>query len=117
VPEDTVEAKAAELLEAAVLRRLQANQSVVVATETFDPAERERYARLAHANRRPRHLILLEARREDVLDEERPELDELRRRLDAGELGGEGFQTVLRLSGAALTELKRIVFQPAPPRH
>jgi hypothetical protein len=50
-----------------------------------------------------------------VLDSERPALDELRRSLDAGELGLEGFQTALRLGGNALTELKRIVFQP-PPR-
>jgi hypothetical protein len=117
VTEDRMEAGANELLEAAVLRRIRANQSVVIPTESFDPAARERYVRLAHANRRPRHLILLEARRDDVLDDERAPLDELRRRLDAGELGSEGFQTVLRLSGNALTELKRIVFQPPPPRH
>ena len=35
-------------------------------------------------------------------DDERPPLDELRRALDAGELGLEGFQTALRLGGAAL---------------
>jgi hypothetical protein len=39
----------------------------------------------------------------------------LRRALDGGELGREGFQTVLRLGGNALTDLKRIVFRP-PPR-
>ena len=73
--------------------------------------ERERYVRLAHDLRRPRHLILLDASREKVLDNERPALDELRRSLDAGELGLEGFQTALRLGGHALAELKRIVFQ------
>jgi len=117
VTEDKIEAGTTELLEAAVLRRVRANQSVVVATETLDAAERERYARVAHANRRPRHLILLEARRDDVLDHERAPLHELRRLLDAGELGREGFQTVLRLGGNALTELKRIVFQPPPQPH
>jgi hypothetical protein len=117
VSEEEIEGKAGELLDAAVLRRVQANQSVVVATENLDAAERERFARVAHAHRRPRHLILLEARRDDVRDEERGSLDELRRRLDAGELGREGFQTVLRLGGAALTELKRIVFQPPPQPH
>ncbi len=117
VTEDKIEAGTTELLEAAVLRRVRANQSVVVATETLDAAERERYARVAHSNRRPRHLILLEARRDDVLDHERAPLDELRRLLDAGELGREGFQTVLRLGGNALTELKRIVFQPPPQPH
>jgi hypothetical protein len=117
VAEDEVEGKAGELLDAAVLRRLQANQSVVVASEAFDAAERERFARMAHSNRRPRHLLMLEARREDVLDDERGPLDDLRRLLDAGELGREGFQTALRLGGNALSELKRIVFQPPPQRH
>ena len=42
-------------------------------------------------------------------------LGELRTRLDAGELGQEGFATSLRLGGNAVRELKRIVFAP-PPR-
>ena len=88
---------------------------MVLPLEGFDAQERERYVRLAHGLRRPRHLILLDAPRDKVLDSERPALDELRRSLDAGELGLEGFQTALRLGGDALAELKRIVFQP-PPR-
>jgi len=98
-----------------VRKRLQAGQSVVLPLEGFDAEERERYVRLAHGLHRPRHVILLEAPREKVLDDERPALDEFRRSLDAGELGLEGFQTALRLGGHALAELKRIVFQP-PPR-
>jgi hypothetical protein len=117
VAADEIDSKAKELLEAAVLRRVRANQSVAVATESFDAPERERFARVAHANRRPRHLIMLEAPRDQVLDDERAPLDELRRLLDAGELGREGFQTVLRLGGNTLTELKRIVFAPLPPQH
>lgn len=115
VPDDDVEPKAHELLQAAVLKRLQANQTVVVATESVDASERERYVRLAHAHKRPRHLIMLEAPHASVRADERASLDELRRALNAGELGLEGFQTALRLGGNALTELKRIVFQP-PPR-
>jgi predicted kinase len=115
VADDDIEAKAHELLQAAVIKRLQANQTVVVATETIDATERERYVRLAHAHKRPRHLIMLEAQRDRVRADERASLDELRRALNAGELGLEGFQTVLRLGGNALSELKRIVFQP-PPR-
>jgi hypothetical protein len=115
VPEDDIEARAAELLDAAVLKRLQANQSVMVPVDTLDPAERERYVRMAHGLQRPRHLILLEAPRDKVTDEERPELDELRRALDAAELGQEGFQTSLRLGGPALAELKRVVFARRPP--
>jgi hypothetical protein len=111
VAENEIEARSRELLEATILKRLQAAQTVVLGVEGFDAEERERYVRLAHGQRRPRHLILLETSRGEVLDEERPGLDELRRALDAGQLGSEGFQTVLRLGGNALTELKRIVFQ------
>jgi hypothetical protein len=115
VAESEIEERVSELLAGAVLKRLQAGQTVVLPLEGFDADERERYVRLAHGLRRPRHLILLEAPRDAVRDDERPALDELRRSLDAGELGLEGFQTALRLGGQALTELKRIVFQP-PPR-
>jgi hypothetical protein len=115
VAEDEIEARSHELLEKAVLKRLQGGQSVVVAIPRFDAAERERLVRMAHAERRPRHLILIETARDQVGEDERPDLDELRRALDAGELGSEGFQTVLRLGGAGLGELKRIVFQ-RPPR-
>ena len=115
VAEPEIEQRVSELLATAVLKRLQAGQTVVLPLEGFDAHERERYVRLAHGLRRPRHLILLEAPRDTVRDDERPALDELRRSLDAGDLGLEGFQTALRLGGQALAELKRIVFQP-PPR-
>jgi hypothetical protein len=115
VADSEIEERAKELLAGAVLKRLQAEQTVVLPLEGFDAQERERYVRLAHGLRRPRHLILLDAPRADVLDTERPALDELRRSLDAGDLGLEGFQTALRLGGQAIVELKRIVFQP-PPR-
>jgi hypothetical protein len=112
-----LDAKARELLEAAVIKRLDAQQSVVVAVEGLDPEERERYVRAAHARRRPRHLILLEASRDRVPEEDRPALNELRRALDAGEVGREGFQTALRLGGGSVGELKRIVFHPPPQQH
>jgi hypothetical protein len=115
VAESEIEARTSDLLAAAVQKRLQSGQNVVLPLEGFDASERERYVRLAHSLKRPRHLILLEAPRDKVRDDERPSLDELRRSLDAGELGQEGFQTALRLGGHALSELKRIVFQP-PPR-
>lgn len=115
VAEDEIEDRAQELLAAAVLKRLEAGQTVVLPLDGLDRDERERYVRMAHRFRRPRHLIMLEAPRDRVRDDERPLLDELRRALDAGELGLEGFQTALRLGGAALAELKRIVFAP-PPR-
>ena len=111
---EEIEARAEELLDAAARKRLEANETVVVPTSGLDPAERERLARLAAGARRPRHLILLEVGRDLVDEEDRPALNELRRRLDAGELGAEGFQTALRLSGQAASEVKRIVFAPEP---
>lgn len=115
VDEDEIEARAHQLLTAAVSKRLQASQSVVVPIEGFDAAERERYVRLAHGLKRPRHLILLDSPRDQVADHEREPLNELRRALDAGEVGLEGFQTALRLGGPALSEFKRVVFA-RPPR-
>ena len=47
-------------------------------------------------------------------DEDAAALNELRRALDAGELGAEGFQTALRLGGSAPAEVRRIVFRAAP---
>jgi predicted kinase len=115
VADEEIEARARELLDAAVLKRLSERQTIVLTLEGLDAGERERYVRLAHGSKRPRHLILLETPREQVPEQERATLNELRRALDAGEVGLEGFQTALRLGGSATSELKRIVFQP-PPR-
>ena len=114
VPEEEMESRAAELLDAAALKRLEANETVVLAADGLDAEERERFVRAAAKLKRPRHLILLETARDQVAEEDRAALNDLRRRLDAGELGAEGFQTALRLGGNAIGELKRIVFQPAP---
>ncbi|HEV3001452.1 MAG TPA: hypothetical protein VGW75_11995 [Solirubrobacteraceae bacterium] len=115
VAEEEIDAKAEALLAAAAAKRLQAGDSTVVAGKFLDAAEREPLVRLAASLRRPRHVILLETGREQTGDEDRPKLNELRRALDIGELGSEGFQTALRLGGGAVAELKRIVFRP-PPR-
>ena len=115
VSEEDIASKASEVLDAAILKRLQANETVVIAAEGTSADERERYARMAAAAKRPRHLILLEVARADVPEEERAALNELRRRLDAGELGAEGFQTAVRIGGQSVSELKRIVFE-YPPR-
>ncbi len=114
VADDVAEARAPELLDSAVQKRLEANETVVIAASGLDAEERERYVRMAHRLRRPRHIILVEAGRDQVEDDQRPALNDLRRRLDAGELGAEGFQTALRLGGQAVAELKRIVFRPEP---
>jgi hypothetical protein len=114
VPEEEMDAKAAELLQAAVAKRLGANETTVVVTSGLDPEERDRFARLAASAKRPRHLILLETARDRVSEDDLAPLNELRRRLDAGQLGAEGFDTALRLGGESIGELKRIVFRPAP---
>jgi hypothetical protein len=115
VEAEEVEARAEELLQAAVAKRLEARETVVLATDTLDPEERERYVRMAAALKRPRHLILLETSRDQVAEEDLAALNGLRRALDAGELGAEGFQTALRLGGGTASEVKRILFRP-PPR-
>ena len=114
VPDEEMDAKAEELLNAAVAKRLGANETTVVVTDGLTPEERDRFARIAAAARRPRHLILLETARDRVSEDDLGPLNELRRRLDAGELGAEGFDTALRLGGDSIGELKRIVFRPAP---
>jgi len=115
VEEAELDARAEELLSAAVSKRLQSRETVVLAVQGLDAAEREPFVRMAAALKRPRHLILLETAREQVSEEDLPALNELRRALDAGEVGGEGFQTALRLGGGTASEVKRILFRP-PPR-
>jgi hypothetical protein len=115
VEEAELDARAAELLGAAVAKRLENRETVVLAAEGLDADEREPFVRMAAALKRPRHLILLETAREQVREEDLAALNELRRALDAGELGGEGFQTALRLGGGTAGEVKRILFRP-PPR-
>jgi predicted kinase len=112
--EEKIDDAAAQLLEKAALKRLEAGETVVIPAEGLDAEERERYVRMAAGFKRPRHLILIETARDQVQEEDRPALNELRRRLDAGELGQEGFQTALRLGGGSVGELKRLVFRPAP---
>lgn len=114
VADDELEGRAAEVLNAAVLKRLEANETVVVAAEGLEPEERERYVRMADRFKRPRHVILLETPRDKVEEDDRPALNDLRRRLSAGEMGAEGFDTSLRLSGSSTTEVKRIAFERAP---
>lgn len=115
VADEDVEARAAELLHAAALKRIEARESVVVVTDDLAPEERERYARPAAAQKRPCHLILVEPARDAVADDDRPALNKLRTVLDAGGLGAEGFNTALRLGPGSASEAKRLVFR-SPPR-
>jgi len=115
VAEEEIPARAQELLSAAVSKRLDNRETVVLAVDGLLPEEREPFVRMAAALRRPRHLIMLEAPRDQVDEEDHAAVNELRRALDAGELGNEGFQTALRLGGGTAIEVKRILFRP-PPR-
>jgi AAA domain-containing protein len=115
VAEEDMQARAEELLLAAVAKRLENRETVVLAADGLTPGEREPFLRMAASLKRPRHLILLETPREQVDEEDLADLNELRRALDAAELGGEGFQTALRLGGGTAEEVKRILFRP-PPR-
>jgi predicted kinase len=111
---DELDERASELLVAAVRKRLEASDTVVLPAETLDASEREPFLRMAAALRRPRHVILLEAGRDDADEDARAKLNDLRKALDSGELGSEGFQTAMRLGGDAISELKGIVFAPPP---
>jgi hypothetical protein len=115
VADDQIDARAAELLHAAALKRIEARESVVVVTDDISAEERERYVRPAAGQKRPCHLILVEPPRDAVADEDRSALNKLRTALDAGDVGGEGFNTALRLGPTSVGEVKRIVFRP-PPR-
>jgi hypothetical protein len=115
VGDDVIDEKTQALLDGAAAKRLAEGHTVVIALEGLDAAERERYVRIAHAHNRPRHLILIEAGKDKVAEADRAVLGDLRTTLDAGGLGHEGFVTSLRLGGATVAELKRIVFAP-PPR-
>jgi hypothetical protein len=113
--EEEIANRAPELLDGAIRKRLESGQTVVILADTLGSDERERYVRMAVAAKRPRHLILVEAPATDVDPDDLATLNDLRRRLDSGELGAEGFQTALRIGGQAFGELKRILFRP-PPR-
>jgi hypothetical protein len=115
VAEQDIQARAQELLSAAVAKRIENRETVVLAADGLLPDEREPFVRMAAALRRPRHLIMLETPRENVEEDDLAAVNELRRALDAGELGAEGFQTALRLGGGTAIEVKRILFRP-PPR-
>jgi predicted kinase len=115
VAEEDVDARARELLDAAVAKRLGASEAVVLPAETLEAAEREHYVRIAAAAERPRHLILIDTVPAQTGEEDRAALTDLRRRLMAGELGAEGFHTALRLGGPTIEEVKKLLFRP-PPR-
>lgn len=114
VAAEEIDAKAQTLLDAAVAKRFAAGASVVVPVEGLSAEERERYVRAAAAHRRARHIILVEAGKDSVAEEDRAPLTDLRNRLDGGELGQEGFMTSLRLGGRNVEELKKIIFAPPP---
>lgn len=114
VAAEELDERADELLDKAVAKRLEGGDSVVLAADGFDADERERYVRMAHGLRRPRHLVLLEIARDQVPEEDLAALNAMRKALDTGEAGEEGFQTALRLGGNTANEVKRVVFRPPP---
>jgi hypothetical protein len=111
VGEAELEARAQELLTSAVAKRLESGETVVIVTDTLEPEEREPFVRLAAAAGRPRHLVLFEPAGVDLEEDGKAALTDLRRRLTAGELGQEGFQTSLRLAGSTIGDVKRLDFQ------
>ena len=84
VPDEQLDAKAQELVDATATKRLAAGHSVVVALEGLGAEEREHYVRMAAPHRRPRHLVLVEVGKdrvpEDVRDDARRAAHAARRR-------------------------------------
>jgi hypothetical protein len=111
VGEAELEARAQELLTGAVAKRLDSGETVVLVAETLEAEEREPFVRLAAGAGRPRHILLFEPAGVGLDDDGKAALSDLRRRLTAGELGQEGFQTSLRLAGSTIGEVKRLDFQ------
>jgi|tagenome__1003787_1003787.scaffolds.fasta_scaffold20968113_4 hypothetical protein len=114
VGDDELEAAATKVLDAAVTKRLAADESIAVLADGLDAEERARFVVLAAKARKPRHLIFLDMPKDQVDEADREVVNELRRTLEAGGLGEEGFMTALRLSGRTIDELQRIVFRPPP---
>jgi hypothetical protein len=112
VPAAQVAEKADELRAAVAAKRIAKGDSVVITDTGLDAADRDRWARLAAGHRRPRHLVFVDTKSED--EALVPTLNALRKAVDGGALGDEGFFTVLRLGGAAVRERRRIVFAPPP---
>lgn len=111
VSDEELDDRAAELLANAVAKRIESSETVVLLAETLAPEEREPYVRAAATAGRPRHIMLFEPAGIELSDEDKAALGDLRRRLTAGELGEEGFQTSLRLAGRSIGEVKRLDFQ------
>ena len=111
VSDDELETRTQELLAGAVAKRLESSETVVVVADTLEAEEREPYVRAAATAGRPRHIILFEPAGVDLDEDGKAALSDLRRRLTAGELGQEGFQTSLRLAGSTIGEVKRLDFQ------
>src|SRR3954449_778274 len=111
VGEAELEARALELLTSAVAKRLESSETVVVVAETLSPDEREPFVRLAASAGRPRHILLFAPAGGAPDEDGKAALSDLRRRLTAGELVQEGFQTSLRLAGSSIGEVKRLDFQ------
>src|SRR6185295_5532931 len=57
VPEEDIPARASEVLDAAIAKKLEDRETVVVTADGVGAEERERYVRLAARFKRPRHLI------------------------------------------------------------
>jgi len=114
VADENLEAAAAQMLAAAVSKRLGADKSVVVLTESLGSEERAPFVVAAAAVRKPRHLIFIDVPKDQVAEEDRDTVNELRRAVDDAKLGEEGFMTALRLGGSAIHELNKIVFRPPP---
>ena len=101
------------------MARLRAGQAVVIVGRSLEASEREELVRLAQTAGRPAHLIFLEATAEqlreagaseEAVERDMPAATELRRAVEQGKLGDEGFATVLTLTPRAADAVRQIGF-------
>jgi len=112
VSEERLPATVSHLMRQAAANRLAAGRPTVVATETLTEAERKNFTTLAEESKRGAHLIILDAGRQAVADEDAfSALQALRALARDGEVGVEGFRTVLVLGRADVDALRSITFE------
>lgn len=111
VADAKLDATAEALFEKTLKMRLSQRKSVVVGVDDLDGSARERLVRLAAGTRAGRHLILLDASRDNISDSSViEELNTLRGQLLDNKLGDEGFTTSLRLGGSSAAKVKKVIF-------
>ena len=103
---------------------MKRHQVVVIEADTLDEAARREFVQLAQQTKHSAHLIVLDAKKEDCvvaeaktaepcgdksLDAQIHELTGLRKHIQRGEMGQEGFSSALLLTKSVAPQVRNIV--------